>query len=68
MHGIQVSSYPSEAKISDARTAGVVDENVWLARCQYGGEAGDRIPTYTLEVPVNHLTGVEVIETLSDTG
>jgi len=37
-HGIQALSDLGLAKVRDARMPKVVDKDVWLARCQYGGE------------------------------
>ena len=38
LHGIQVLSDCSETKIHDMRSAGVIYEDVLLARCQYGSK------------------------------
>ena len=48
--------------------AGVVDKDVRLAGRQYGGETSFRITTYSLEVPMNDIAGVEVAEALGDVG
>lgn len=59
-YGIQVSSDCSEAKICDARDAGVVHKDVRLLKCKYGGDTISRTTTYPLEVSVNHIAGMEV--------
>ena len=58
----------SEAKVSNTRITGVVRKDVLLDTGQYGGGARFRTTTYALEVPVNHITGVEIAEALSDVG
>ena len=67
-HGIQVLSNYSEAKIRDACMAGAVHKDVRLSGCQYGDKTIFRKTTYSLEVPMNHIAGVEVGEALSDVG
>jgi hypothetical protein len=67
-HGIQVLSNRSEAKICDVHVSDVVHKDVWLAECQYSGETIFGITTYTLEVPVDDIAGVEVVEAPSDIG
>jgi hypothetical protein len=47
---------------------GVVHKDVWLDVYQYGGRIRFRTTTYTLEVPMNDIAGVEVAEALSDVG
>jgi len=63
--GIQVLGDRSEAKIGDACMIEFVHKNVCLARCQYGGETRLRT-TYSPEVPMNHIAGVEVVEALGN--
>jgi len=46
----------------------VVHKDVWLTRCQYGGETRLGTTTYSLEVPVNHIAGMEVAEPFSGVG
>ena len=65
LDGIQVLGDCSKAKIRDDGVTGVVYEDVWLARCQCGGERV-RTSTHSLEVSVNHIAVVEVGETTSD--
>jgi hypothetical protein len=48
--------------------ARVVDKNVRLAGRQYGREMRFRTATYSLEVPMNDIAGVEVAEALGDVG
>jgi hypothetical protein len=64
-YGVQVLCDHSEAEIREAGVAGTVHENVILVGCRYGCEVGFRV-TYPLEVSVDHITGVEVAETLSN--
>ena len=47
---------------------GVVDKDVRLAEHQYGCKTRSRITTYSLEVPMNDIAGVEVAEALGDVG
>jgi len=65
-YGIQVLSYGGEAKIRDACMTRVVHKDVRLVEYQHGGTMGFRTATYSLEVPVNHIAGVEVAQALSD--
>ena len=67
-YGIRVLSHHSEAKVRDTRITRVVHEDVWLDTCQYSGGSRSRVITYSFEVPMNHIAGVEVIEALSDVG
>ena len=48
--------------------AKVVDEDVQLAGCQYGGEMTFKITTYSLEVSMNDIAEVEVAEALGNIG
>ena len=68
LDGIQVLSDCSEAKIRDERITGVVHKDVWLAGCQYSGKTRYIITTYSLQVPVNYVAGVEVAEASGDIG
>ena len=63
---IQPLSDHGLVKVRDARTPRVVDKDVWLAGRQYGGETRSMTTTHTLDVPMNHISEVEVPETLSD--
>ena len=47
---------------------GSIHEDVWLDRRQCGGKTRFKSTTYPLEVPMNHVTGVEVTEALGDVG
>ena len=67
-HGIQVQSHRSEPKVRDTRITRVIDEDVWLDTCQRGSKTGVRTTTYPLEVPVNHIAGVEVTEAPRNVG
>ena len=44
----------------------VVYEDVCLAEYEYDGLTGFRTTTYSLEVSVNHIAGMEVAEAISD--
>jgi hypothetical protein len=48
--------------------AGVVHKDVLLEVCQCGGETRLETTTYSLEIPMNDITGVEVAEALGDIG
>jgi len=66
LHGIQVLSHRGDAEIHDARTARLVHENIRLIGCEYDCRTGFRTTTYSLEVPMDHIAGVEVAEAISD--
>ena len=68
LDAIQVLSDCGETKIRDQRITGVVHEDIWLAGHQYSGKPRFRINTHSLEVPVNHIAGVEVTEASGDVG
>jgi len=68
LHGTRILSDGGEAKIRDAHTTGVIDKDVWLARCKYDIEMRVRAITYSLDVPMNYIVGVEVTEALSGVG
>ena len=65
--GIQVLSDCGKAEICDQRITGVVHKDVWLTRCQYGGKGRHRT-TYSLEVTMDHVAGMEVAEASGDVG
>jgi len=67
-HGIQALGNLSEPKIREARTTGVVHEDIRLVMCKYSDGTRFRTTTYTLEVPMNYIVGVEVAEPLSGVG
>jgi len=67
LDGIHVLSDCGETKICDERIAGVVYEDVWLARCQQGGKRYNTA-TYALEVPMDHVAGMEVVEAAGNIG
>jgi len=64
LHGILIFNNCSMAKIRDACMTGVVHKDVRLAGCQYGGEIRFRLTTHSLDTPMNHITGVDVVEAL----
>ena len=53
LDGVYVMSDCDEAKIRDACMAGVVQKDIYLARYQWGCEAGFEKTTHSLEVPMN---------------
>jgi len=68
LHGIRVLSERGKAKIGDACMTRVVHQDVRLAERQRSSEMRFRTATYSLEIPVNHVAGVEVAEALSNIG
>jgi len=68
LHGIRVLSERGKAKIGDACMTRVVHQDVRLAERQRGSETGFGTATHSLEIPVNHIAGVEVAEALSNIG
>ena len=68
LHGIWVQSHCSELKVGDTRITRVVHEDVWLDTRQYNSETEVRMTTYSLEIPMNHIAGVEVAKALCDIG
>ena len=67
-YGIQVLSDGSETKIRDACMTRVVHKDIRLAECQHGSAMRFRTATYSFEVPMNQIAGVEVAEALGDVG
>jgi len=63
--GIWVLSNCSVAKIRNPCTIGVVHEDVCLVRCQYYGKRFGTV-TYSLEVSMYYIAGVDVAEAISD--
>lgn len=55
-----------QTEIRDPRMAVVINKDIWLNTCQSGGNTGFRGITYSLEVPVDDVTGVEKVKTLSN--
>ena len=68
LHGIQVLGDHSKPKIYNARSIRVIYKDVWLAGCQHCCKTRFVMITYSLEVPVDHIAGVEVAEALRDIG
>jgi len=60
-HGMQVLSDRRETKISDSCVAGVIHEDIWLDVCQCGGKTGFVPTTYSFEITMNYVTGVEKV-------
>jgi hypothetical protein len=67
-YGFQVLGDRSKAKIRQACMTSGVHKDIWLVGCQCGGETRFRTTTYTLEISMNNIAGVEVVEALSDVG
>jgi len=65
-HGIQVLSDRRETKICDSRVAGVIHEDIWLDTCQCGGKTGFIPITYSFQITVNYVAGVEEVKPFSD--
>jgi len=68
LHGIRVLSERGKAKIRDACMTRVVHQDICLAERQRGSETRFRTVTYSLEIPMNHIAGVEAAEALSNIG
>ena len=66
LHGILIFDERSVAKIRNACVTRVVHEYVWLTKCQYSGAIFFRTATYSFDTPMNHVTGVKVVEAPSD--
>jgi len=54
------------AKIRDACMTGVIHKDVRLAGCQYGGEMRLRTTTHSLDVPMDNITGMDVVKAVGD--
>ena len=63
---IQILSDHSDTTICDHCVAGGVHKDVQLVRYQYAVVKRSRMTTYSLEIPVNNIAGVEVIQTFCD--
>ena len=63
---IEVLSDRSKTKIRDSCVTGAIHKYVWLNTCQYGGKTEFVKTTYTLEVTVEYVAGVEEVKALSD--
>jgi len=67
-YGIQVLGDFSEAKIGDAYATGVIYKDVLLAGRKYSSEMKCRLTAYSLEIPMNHIAGVEITKALGGVG
>jgi len=67
-HRIQVLSYCSEAEIRNTCMAGAVHQDVRLICYEYRNKTRSGTGTYTLEVSMNNIAGVEITEAISDIG
>ena len=65
-NGVQVLSDRSKTEIRDPCVAGVIHKDIWLDMHQNGGKPGLRTITYSLEITVNYVAGVEKVKTFSD--
>jgi hypothetical protein len=68
LYRIQVTNDRGEAKICESGMAGAIHKDIWLDRCQYGGETKVGTTKHSLEVPMNDIAGVEVGDTPGDVG
>ena len=58
----------SESKIRDPCVAGGIYKYIWLDTRHYGGKMGFWTITYSPEVTMNYVAGVEKVQTFSDIG
>ena len=65
-NGIRVPSYHSNARIRNSCVASSIHKDTWLDICQYAGKAGPNITTYTLEITMDYVAGVEKAKAFSD--
>ena len=63
---IEVLSDRSKTKIRDPCATGGINKDIWLETCQYNCGTGHGKTTYSLEITMNYVAGVEVIKALSD--
>ena len=66
VHRNHVLRARSKTNICDLCEACGVHKDVLLCMCQYSGGTSSRTMAYSLEIPMDHTTGVEVIETFGD--
>ena len=65
--GIQVLSNCGETEVRDQCITRVIHEDVWLAVCEYSCKTGYKT-TYSFEVPMDNIAGVEIAEATGDVG
>ena len=63
---VRIRSDRREAEVRDPRVVVGVQENIRLDACQHGGKTGFRQITYTLEITVNYIAGVEKVKAFGD--
>ena len=66
VHRSHVLRACGKTNVCDLHKACGVYKDVLLCGCQYSGGTGSRTMAYPLEISMDHITGVEVIETFSD--
>ena len=64
--GVQVLSDHNETKIRDPCAASGVHKDVRLDTCQHAGKVGLGTITYSLEITVNYVAGVEKAKAIGD--
>jgi len=68
LYGVQVLGDRGETEIRDSRMASGIHEDVWLDTCQNGGKTGLLSITYSLEVTMDYIAGMEIVKAASDIG
>jgi hypothetical protein len=63
---VQVLGDRSKTKIGDPCTVIATHKDIWLDMCQYGSKIGFRTITYSLEIAVNYVAGVEKVKPFGD--
>ena len=66
--GIQVLSDRSKAEIRDPRMVGVIHENIRLLRVKTIVKTGHKSITYSFEISMDYVAGVEEVKAFSDIG
>lgn len=56
----------SETKVRDARTTGIVHEDICLDLCQSCGETKFTITAHSFKIPVYHVARMEVVEAIGN--
>jgi len=67
-YGIQVLGDRGETEIRDSRVASGIHEDVWLDTCQNCGKTGLISITYSLEITMDYVAGMEIVKAASDIG
>ena len=64
-YGVLILSDHSKTEIRDLCTTGGIHKDVRLAECQ-GGRTIFGTITYSLEISMNHVAGVEIVKAIDD--